>query len=296
MKFLHSLPSLSELFVIWALRFHSAPLCLVCQGKRWQWRVVRVVASCVLGHCWHFAAGVHTSCCLPRRSRQLCVEISCCCRLLSANAIAQGGGVACQWKGEERQRGTQAVGHRSSGVRTPLVLGSISLNCGSYEHGILIISLDWATSCTPSLPPPLVLPAPLCYACCCSCCCCCCIVSSFTVSSSFLGSKTNIRRTFFVVTLPALLPHGLSLSLSLSPSVSVSVCPASVCILHSASSSASAASSVWLRKCQVKWLRCTPQSCTQFSPYLVLDFSPNVTLSSAFKCRLRHDDHFPNVV
>lgn len=113
------------------------------------------MASCVLGHCWHFAAGVHTSCCLPRRSRQLCVEISCCCRLLLANAIAQGGGVASQWKGEERERGTQAVGRRSSGVRTPLVLGSISLNCGSYEHGILIISLGRATGCTPSLPPPL---------------------------------------------------------------------------------------------------------------------------------------------
>lgn len=72
-----------------------------------------------------------SSLCLQRGSRQLCVEISCCCRLLLpyARGVACRGAHSCPW----------AVGRWELGG---LAWGLSGLNCGSYEHGILIISLD----------------------------------------------------------------------------------------------------------------------------------------------------------
>lgn len=95
--------------------YHAAPLCNVCQGRARHkapgtWRV----ASCVLSLLRPSDPPSFVSLRLQRRSRQLCVEISCCCRLL----LPYARGVACRG-------GTQLpLGCRSLGVRRTC-LGSI---------------------------------------------------------------------------------------------------------------------------------------------------------------------------
>jgi len=155
--------------------------------------------------CWCCCCSCSFSCCccrVLRSLRQLCVEISCCCRLLLAVL--------------------DFVGCRT------LLQSSISLNCGSYEHGILIISLDWLLSLVVVVVLAVAVSVAL-------------LVRLQLFWVAFSTHEVNIRRTF-------LWQQQQQQQLSC---VCLSV---SVCILH-------LCGGVWLRKCQVKWLHCRVSQC-----------------------------------